>query len=359
MIALHQLTGSFVAGLFQGLRHPSRGALLGALAVTVASLAAAASLITEHRVATAPADAWINDPADDYGRLTPRVLRGPDTSSNRLTVWILGASDTREALLGEAGLTRLLHDAHGGPVRAVSLCADGLLLEERAAIIDRLRPPAHGVIVLGINLNQFCRPVEDLKLASERYRLGFRSEVFDTEAALAGVTVSPATGHFFYDNRLFFLRRVGLLIPFGHTPAYVEHRSRGTEGIKGDPWAGRLIPHFSREEFNRHAALVSRLAERNRKANGPPIVLLEIPRLDTLEPRLGGPNHAGELALYREELGKFATREGLTYLDPAANAALGRDSFADPAHLGDDPARARFSAAFVSELLPLLPSIQP
>jgi hypothetical protein len=52
-----------------------------------ASLSAAASLITEHRVATAPADAWVNDADDDYGRLTPRVLRGPDTHRNRLTVW--------------------------------------------------------------------------------------------------------------------------------------------------------------------------------------------------------------------------------------------------------------------------------
>lgn len=327
--------------------------------MTLASLAAAASLITERRVATAPADAWINDATDDFGRLTPRVLHGPDSGSNRLTVWILGASDTREALLGEAGLTRLLLEAHGGPAQAVSLCADGLLLEERAAIVDRLRPPANGIILLGINLGQMCRPVEDLKLASERYRLGFRSEVFDTEAALAGVTISPATGRFFYDNRLFFLRRVGLLMPVGHAPAYQEHRSRGTEGIQGDRWAGRRIPHFSREEFNCHTALLSRLAERNRKAHGPPIVLLEIPRLDTLEPRLGGPNHASELAIYREEIGKFAVREGLTYLDPAATAALSRDSFADPAHIGDDNARARFSAALVSELLPLLQSIQP
>ena len=248
------------------------------------------------------------DPTDDYGRLAPMILRGATAQGTQATVWILGASDTREMLMTEAELNDRLERSPGGS-RAVALCADGLLLEERAAIIDRLRPGAEGAIVLGINLGQFCRPAADLAGVAERYRLGFRSEVFEEEAARVGARMPPATGHFFYDNRLFFLRRVACLVRVGPPPEYQEHRSRTRGGPQVDPWQFRKVRRFSSEEFDRRAGLISRLAIRNRQAGGPPVVLLEIPSMDYVEPGIGGPNHAAELRVYRAAVRRLAERE--------------------------------------------------
>jgi hypothetical protein len=317
-----------------------------------------ALLLTEQRVASAPRGAWMQDPADDYGRLAPMVLRGAAAFGTNATVWILGASDTREMLLGESELNDRLAKSGGG-ARIVSLCADGLLLEERAAVVERLRPGAPGAIVLGINLGQFCRPAADVAKVAERYRLGFRSATFDEEAALAGAVMPPATGHFFYDNRLFFLRRIACLARTGPPPEFQEHRSHAQGGADADPWQFRKVRRFSSEEFERRAGVVSRLAVRNRLAGGPPVVLLEIPSMDYVEPRIGGPNHAAALRVYRAEVRRLAEREGLHYLDPAASVALRRQDFGDFAHLGNEGARARFSAEFLRQLNPILQGARP
>ena len=331
---------------------------MGALFLAASVGLLGALLLTERRVASSHAGAWMMDPTDDYGRLAPMILRGATAQGTQATVWILGASDTREMLMTEAELNDRLERSPGGS-RVVALCADGLLLEERAAIIDRLRPGAEGAIVLGINLGQFCRPAADLAGVAERYRLGFRSEVFEEEAARVGARMPPATGHFFYDNRLFFLRRVACLVRVGPPPEYQEHRSRTRGGPQVDPWQFRKVRRFSSEEFDRRAGLISRLAIRNRQAGGPPVVLLEIPSMDYVEPGISGPNHAAELRVYRAAVRRLAEREGLHYLDPAATAPLHREDFADFAHLGDDGARARFSGEFLRLLRPILEGRQP
>jgi len=261
-------------------------------------------------------------------------------------------------LLGESELNDRLAKS-GGCARIVSLCADGLLLEERAAVVERLRPGASGAVVLGINLGQFCRPAADVARIAERYRLGFRSAAFDEEAALAGAVMPSATGQFFYDNRLFFLRRVACLVRTGPPPEFREHRSHARGGADADAWQFRKVRRFSSEEFERRAGVVSRLAARNRRAGGPPVVLLEIPSMDYVEPRIGGPNHAAELRIYRAAVRRLAEREGLHYLDPAASVSLRRQDFADFAHIGDDGARARFSAEFLRQLSPILEGTRP
>jgi hypothetical protein len=127
----------------------------------------------------------------------------------------------------------------------------------------------------------------------------------------------------------------------------------------GDPWQFRRIQHFSVEEFRRRTGVISRMAKRNREAGGPPLVLLEIPSLDYLQPGLGGRSHANELSLYREAIREFAAREGLAYLDPQAAGGLTRASYRDFAHVGDDPSRTRFSAEFIRQLIPVLSPVHP
>jgi hypothetical protein len=350
---------SFTAGLARGLVQPSGIGLLGALFTALSIGLLGALLLTERRVASAPRGAWMQDRTDDYGRLTPMVLRGAAAFGTGTVVWILGASDTMEMLLGESELNDRLAKYDGGGARIVSLCASGLLLEERAAVVERLHPGASGAVVLGVNLGQFCRPVEEVKRIAERHKLGFRSAAFDEEAAFAGAVVPSATGQFFYDNRLFFLKRVACLVRTGPPPEFLEHRSHAWGGTDADPWQFRKVRRFSSEEFERRTGVVSRLVARNRLAGGPPVVLLEIPTQDYLEPRIGGPNHAAEVRIYRAAVRRLAEREGLHYLDPAASISLRSRDFADYAHLGDEGARARFSDEFLRQLSPILEGVRP
>ncbi len=342
----------------RGFAQPSRPGLLGAVLVAFSVILIGALLLTEKRVASSRPRAWMMDPTDDYGRLTQMVLRGADALGTQANVWILGASDTREMLMTEAELNHRVEQFPGG-TRVVTLCADGLLLEERAAIIDRLRPRTAGAIVLGINLGQFCRPAADLEGVAERYRLGFRSVVFDEEAGRIGARMPPATGHFSYDNRMFFLRRLARMVRLGPPPEYQDHRSQARAGMRVDPWPFRRMRRFSSEEFDRRAGLISRLAARNRQAGGPPVVLLEIPTMDYVDPGISGPNRTAELGVYRAAVRRLAEREGLHYLDPAATVPLRRDDFADFAHIGDDGARARFSEEFLRQLRPILEGRKP
>ncbi len=349
---------SFNAGLVRGLVHPSRVGLLGALFTALSVGLLGAQFLTERRLVSAPQGAWASSPTDDFGFLTPKILRGAAAFGTNAVVWILGASDTREILLVESMLNDRLAKSGGG-AQIVVLTADSLLLEERAAMIERLRPGASGAVVLGINLGQFCRPVADVANIAQNYRLGFRSARFDEEVALADVVMPPATGQFFYDNRLFFLRRVSCLVRTGPPPKMLEHRYHTRGGANADPWQFRKVRRFSSEEFERRSGLVSRLAARNRSAGGPPVVLLEIPSMDYVEPRIGGPNHAAELRIYRAAVRRLAEREGLHYLDPAASVSLRRQDFADYLHISDEGARARFSNEFLRQLSPILKGARP
>lgn len=120
----------------------------------------------------------------------------------------------------------------------------------------------------------------------------------------------------------------------------------------------RRVSRFSPEEFERRAGVISRMVARNRKAGGPPVVLLEIPSLDDVDPRFSGPGHAAQRRLYRAAVRRFAEREGLPYLDPAASAGIRGQDFSDSAHLGDDGARSRFSEKFLDQLLTVLRGVR-
>lgn len=350
--------GGFISGLMEGLTQPSAPALVGCLGVVLAVILMGATFITRERVAASAQGAWMYSSSDDCGRLSVLALRGAASFGTNPVVWIMGASDTREILCTEAGLNGLIA-AMDPAVRVVSLCADAFLLEERAALIEALRPGPAGVIVLGINPRQFLREPSVLADRVERYRLAFRSSSFDEEAARAGVAMPPVTGHYFWDNRQFFLRRVGCFLRWGPEPTYREHRHHARGGPQGGGREFRSKALFSPVAFDRHAGLISRLAERNRRAGGPRIVLLEIPSVESLEPIPGGPGAAGQLGLYRAAVRRLAEREGLVHLDPGAAARLAPSDFADSAHVGDDAARMRFSREFLRQLAPFLHGGRP
>lgn len=338
----------FAEGVVEGLARPSAAGLAGALAVVVAVILSAVLLLTEERLASLPDRALMMRPSDEEARISQIALRGAAALGTRPVVWILGASDTREMLGTEAELNGWWVGPRG--VRVASVCADGLLFEERAALVEKLRPGPEGAIVLGISLRQFCRRPSVLLDRVERYRLGFRSPAFDEEVVLAGGTMPPVTGQHFLDNRKFLLRRSASLVRRGDAPAYQEHRYRAQARSSGEWLREWERVRFSRVDFEHNAGVISRLVARNRRAGGPPVILLEIPSLESVDPVLGGRGAAADMKSYRAAVRGLAEREGLVLLDPGASVRLGRGDFADMAHVGDDGARKRFSEEFLRQL---------
>lgn len=337
--------------LWRGATRPSAGALAGTLAVAAGLLAGGACVFDERFVARHGDGALLLSEDDDAAWISARGLRGwRAIQAESLTV-LLGASDLREATVGDAEMTGLLDAAGERASRAVTLCADQLGLLDRIGVLERFGFDFPGTLVVGVNLAQLNKGLDSWQRTASSHHLGFRSALVAAECRGLGLRPPPITGVDFWDNASFFLRRTRLLWPTVRG-ARVQHRRQRFYRTAGAAASAAPAPAgpLDRDAAAANLRALEILVAKCRSAGRCRVVLVEVPTLEEAPGASLSPERLKIVERSRLLLDEFARRHEVPLLRPAVAAGLRSEDYCDPRHIGSDAARARFSLALVRAL---------
>lgn len=338
---------------WQGATRSSPTALVIALSLTGAAFAALCLVVTSELMIGPNYRYFMSSGFDTHTRATSRALAIRDSQTPAVVVF--GDSITNMCFKSnEHPADHVAGTSREMPV-VYNLATDNQTAWEMAALADRLPMRFDGVLVLGASRMLLSHDVALLSRIASHPRLGFTSEVLDTEARLAGFDVPYRTRIFFLDNLGFFLAR-RFAIP--------RNLLRGPPP-DGDPLNAPWVAHVYREEFwqqeiaalpeeikqydaNKHLnfAVLKRLITQIRERGDISFVLLEPP----INPRwYGEATSATFFRRYREDLRQFAAEQGVSFLSVSEEAALLAADFVDyEGHIGTPSARERCAATITS-----------
>lgn len=345
---------------WQGATRPALTSLLITFCVNGFILIALCVYITPDFLAGPRHRYLMDDPFDSFVPITAKAvasrhLEPPD-------IVILGDSVTVRCVASEESLAGLITEKLGGLTPSVyDLSADGLVSLEMAALVEQLPAQFDGVLVLGVGPPFLSNDVRDLATdILDSPKIGFSSEVLDTEARAAGVKVPYRTGIYFIDNWRFFLPRLPSLI-----------RNLLITGAQpyGDPfdvpWMknGKRTESWQQEERDSYLSEVTRLYEPNKQAN--------LAVIERIVARLRARSDASFILLqapinplwyndadgkeffesYTSDLRQFATEHGMSFLSVTQEARLRPADFLDyGGHIGTFEARERCTQAIASRV---------
>jgi hypothetical protein len=348
--------GSFYAGLTD----TTIASFVGMVAFCLLEIALLCVLVTPPRLARLDPRVLMDNPRDDYAKLTIDALRLKYGHDPGLSVVYMGPSTARLGLL-HSEAPKLIQDyltaETGEPVTFHELCSDAQTLEDALVLSDQVPKGFRGIVILVVSdtrddeRNKEIR-VHDTQLHAEA-REALLSPTDDAYARQQGEVVGGRTGVFFLDNIKFFaIRRATFarIDKSGMRPA-IEQQKKPETPREQALWARRMEAgwRFVERDFqkreplailNRYKSLLEMLAA-SWHARGIQGVLLEAPvnpRYDMLK----GENAREE---YRHEMTEFADKIGVPYWDFADELQLDWRDFADHIHLNDRAARFRYQAA--------------
>jgi hypothetical protein len=352
------------ASFWQGLSAPSLASCIGAFAIAALELVLCCVLVTPQRLAAIDSKILMENPHDDFARITLNALRMRYRPRDGLNVAYVGSSTARQALLHSEspGLIQdYLAAQLGERVSFHFLCTDAERLEEAIVLSDQLPPSFRGVVVVMVSdyrdedRNRMLRERDGVKSPPARTGLALYSPDDDAFAASEGEPTAGKTGIYFLDFFPFFaVRRV-----VGARLYRVEPKHDGPAGgltpQQQALLARRMVKvwdHVGRDYaarpklalLNKDAPILEALVA-SWKAHGVTGILLEAPdnpKFDELK--------EGMREVYVREMPLFAARLGVEYWDLNPEVELKGTDFADHVHLFDRAARFKFQAAFVRRL---------
>ncbi len=345
-----RLLRAFVSGLME----PSWAGTLGALALGVLLFAAAATGITPQWMGTTAGHQWLSTNADHDAVVTVDALRTRYHTDGEVGVAYLGASGKRAAIVSAASATERLSGAVGQDAVFHMWTTNGQNLLDSALMIDQLPADWRGVICLGVGARRLSTGAEQFSAWVREDRMAVPpSPLVDRELGAMGLAPPERFGAYLLDHAGFFASRYyAPLLGLARGDWYLEQTVKGRASEK--QWARyeqQTIEFRERMELNQagNLELVERIATQAKSHPHATVVLLESPIPKRTQRLMAEP-----YTRYREAIVGVARRAGVAYLDLRDAAGIEDDDFRDATHISNPEARARFEAALIDALAPLV-----
>jgi hypothetical protein len=339
--------------------------LIVSLLLLLPALGGIQHVVTAGLFTPLPLDVLLRTWNDDYVKTSYDTAMLKLHPPRRPAVYIMGGSSVREAFTTERNVERKIAAAGGGPASVHVLSSVRQNLGESFAIVDNLPPSERAICVIGVNFERFVYdpPTVEAQLGGRQLLLdspGLRGYVFARyHRGLTTPTILP--GIMDYVSGWFEKHRSELLR--GRLPRvrYVLHRV-----YQGHPWSNgskrAAVARLVREQvapgagFDRNSrynlALLDEIVKAA-QAKGFTVVLLELPSNRAFV------RHSFDrvLRIYRPAIAQLARRRGIEYLRSPSRQAFVDADFRDLTHLVES-GRAKYEAAFVRALVPLLRRVE-
>lgn len=344
---------SFKAGLRQ--RNPLVLVLAVVLLVPVFLLLQA--FFTGGAWSSIPLKFWVRDESDDQAFVSWSVGLAKKTPPSLPSVYVLGGSTAREALVSGPSLAKEIRKLGGPRTVAWDMGSVHQTFSQSLAIVDNL-PARDAWVVIGVNIGRFAATADENLEQVDGRGLLLRSEVLRRYAASHygrnrwNVGILPGIFTYFTDLARLHgddLRR-GHLVLTRYRLHRVSQKTRHSLRSKRrelKAWY-RLRGADFHQYFSMNVALLDLLLARCRE-RGMHAVLVELPlNRDVVQDGFDGP-----ITTYQKSVRTLSARHGVPYLDFNRRLALPDAWFADLQHLVP-PGRERWQRELASELVKLM-----
>ncbi|MEO5957620.1 MAG: hypothetical protein ABIZ49_13910 [Opitutaceae bacterium] len=350
-----------VRAFWQGATQPCVGAALGALGLTLAGAIFIVASSTEARVRATDPAAWMSSPTDDFGRQAAFVIQGAERHARgRGTMAVfIGPSMLQSLLPAGADLDQALTAGAGQPVRGLDLSALALNYMEEAAVVERFGSAFEGWLVLGVNRYALARNFQEDQERKKRhgFLVEFDSRVLDEELQRAGFPPARRWGVPFLDHTSLYRRSLaGYRFAERSPHGYVPPTHAVKERILNTP--GKILaslPVRDAAAFEANLAILGRMAERQRRAGGARVVLVECPFADEVTPALHSPEWREEREQFIRRRNAWSAEHNTPWIDVAAELGVRPEDFYDPLHVHAPAVRRRFVELVARRLAALQP----
>ena len=343
--------GGRLRAFARGLRSRHPFILLGAAALTAATLAGLAAWVDRGGYTALPEGRLLRIENDDYAHVTYRLAQLRRSPPEERTAYYFGGSGAMDCIAGERSLGAAIGAAGGGETPVVSLAAHAESLGQTLALVDNL-PAGRAVLLVGLAPMRFTTaPEEDARLLSGK-PMPIRSErlerLLGERYGMTPSLIAPLPGVLDYVANYARARTLGE-DGWWATLTYEPHHQGGavtkTTAMKRDEAADAMAR--DRARFAEHGAynvavleeLLALAAER-----GHTVVLFDQPLNTDVAER----SWAGVVPAYRTEVRRLAARHDALYLEMDAWRLRDAD-FGDLYHLVPE-ARPRWEAIFAKRI---------
>lgn len=286
---------------------------------------------------------------DDRVFLTAKLFKVPESTQADARVFIIGTSATLMSTTSDEDLSRRVADLTGKRPDVRVLAAGHLLIWEMAEVAERL--PAHfdGVVVFAVSPEIFSVDAESLDDVVQHPNVGFISSDMDAMAKARGLKVPWRSGNFFWDNRAFYLARMGYVLsnvfcatPLEHNP----HRFLDRDPLSEQQWLQRFVPEGKqcavnvRKNMDSCLQVFDEILDHLRRRGNVRVVFME----SSMHPRFLHDCLGDDLIQeYREKVQQYVRRQRTEYWDLNPIVGLGPEDFVGTSHLGTREAQARWT----------------
>jgi hypothetical protein len=342
----------------RGLRTRSPLVLVAAAALTALSLLGIQTLFTSGAFTHVRESLQLRTVRDDFVQDSYVVGRLKIDPPDRLPVYVMGGSTTREALVSEASFADTLRAATGIPVRVYILSNQNQTFGQSLAMVDNL-PPGRGVVAIGINNNRFHFSPAEVALQARGLPLLLASPTLDRFLArnpssglplarLPGIL--PGIMDFLVGaaGARFSAWAEGHQLGLSYKPHWVTAKkawstARKQAGVR--QWIGSHRVAFLRN-YAYNARLLDVLVKRA-KQRGYTVVLTE----ETENTFVVGHSFDQFKQVYQPIVRRIAAKYGVPYIDLQARLSLPDADFWDYMHLVE-PGRVIWEGALAAALAP-------
>lgn len=262
-------------------------------------------------------------------------------------VVIVGGSTTRDAINTRL-LDEELSELNLDKLKVYNLTTTLQSLWHTAAFLDQIPNGSHGIAILGVQPGVFCAEVSSIRKSHADKRFGVRSSFYDAEIERLGITAAPRVGVYLYDNLEFFLPRISIAARnyFSATAPIIDDEHRiSRSSLKGEEWLerGRFVAgKFSSYEDRASIAqsFLSRMIARLRERTRVTPILVEAP----VNPKFVNDfNQTDRYRAHENWVERFASEQGIQYLNLNDEIQMQNDYFYDWGHLNHIPTMKRTS----------------
>ena len=341
----------------RGLRNRNPLVLVAALALLVPALLGIQSYFASGRWTAVPLEYWLRTASDDYTYVSWVVGSVKREPPKEPSIYLLGGSTAREAVVSGASLAADIRREGGPDVTAWDLGSINQNFAQSLAVADNV-PATPTYLLIGVGLGRFTsdrgsslKQAEGRELLLEsRFLQGYVARTYGrykyTRTILAGVfaqltskvqqqggeLLAGAIPRRTYGQHRYNLRNI-------HTAAEKERMVK--------KWNTRRYPKF-RRNLRFHLDMLEQLLTRAQQRGLHP-VLVELP----LDRELVGDRFDYAITQYYEPVESLAAEHGVPYLDFNAELRIGDRDFHDLTHLVE-PGRVVWQRRLAQEVVKLM-----
>jgi len=330
--------------------------LLVAALLLVPALTVLANFFAGGYWTLVPLERWMRTTGDSFTYVSWTVGHAKQAPSEGPTVYLLGGSAAREAIVSGEALAEDVLQLGGPAITAYDLGSNNQNFAESLAVVDNV-PDTPAWVLIGVNLGRFTTPKEASVNEVKGRELLLESPalqrfVADEWEVSSRTTILPGVAAYLTD--LAERKGQGLLEGEATSHDYKQHRysERRVYGSKRkeslvNVWLDERYPAFERNrDVNLQVLEVLLARSRERGLN---VVVVELP---VNEAAVRGRFDAAQ-AEYQRPVRALAKRYGAPYVDFNDQLDLPSADFYDLSHLVE-PGRVVWQRALASELARLM-----